>query len=159
MASISGARKIVLQGDQQNWEEGPLAAVASPGMNVAMTNAADAQGRQTYTPAATKVGGTAAGAAASPIKLVLEDRLQGKTIDQSYASGDNVFLYLPKKGDRCQVLVASGQTVLKGDPAYAIASGLWNVAAAGAAINRVGEFLEASGGALGANTLMRVRFD
>lgn len=158
MASISGKNKIVLlasysEGGTES-EEGPLAAPASPGMNVVPTTAADAQGRRTWTPGATPVGGTAAGAAAGPVTVLKEDALQSKTVNDAYASGDNGFYHRAKKGDKFQVLVASGQTVLKGDLGWAIASGKWNGATA--SINGVVRFLEASGGALAADTLMRV---
>jgi hypothetical protein len=66
-------------------------------------------------------------------------------------------VFLAKKGDVIQVLVAAGQTILKGDGGWAIASGLWNGATT--SVNRIGQFLEASGGALGANTHMRLRVD
>jgi hypothetical protein len=157
MASISGANKIVLKGDFGQHEEGPLAAIASPGMNVVMTTAVDALNRQTRTPGATPVGGTAAGAAAGPITVVKEDPLSGRTINDAYASGENSFFFIPKKGDVIQVLVASGQTILKADGGFAIASGKWNGATV--TINRVGQFLEGSGGALAADTLMRLRVD
>lgn len=146
--------KIVLKGDYGQYEEGPLAAEAYPGMNVVMTNAAASQKRDTYTPGATAAGGTAAGAAASPVTLVRENQLLGKTVDDPYANGDNGLLFKPKKGDVCQVLVLSGQTVVKGNGVSANAAGKWIVAT----VNAVGEFLEPSGGALAADTLMRVRF-
>lgn len=158
--SISGKNKIVLKASFSEGatesEEGILSGgPASPGMNVVLQTAAAVQNRDTYAPGATRVGGTAAGAAVSPVKVLKEDSLQGKTVSDAYATGDNLFIHQSKTNDVVQVLVASGQTILKGDGAFAIASGKWNGATA--TINAVGEFLEASGGALAADTLMRVR--
>lgn len=154
MASISGAKTVLLKGDYVQWEEGPLAtAPALPGMNVVMTTAADALGRATYAPGATAAGATGAGGAVSPIKLVIEQALYGKTVNDAYAVGDNVRFIIPHKGDVLQVLVVTGQTITKGQGAEAAASGKWQAATIGA----VAQFLEASGGALAADTLMRVR--
>jgi hypothetical protein len=132
-------------------DEGLATATTTPGMNVVMTTAADVQKRRSYAPGATPVGGTSAGAATPHITIVKEDMLQGKTINDNYASGDNLQLHRCKPGDVIQVLVASGQTITKGNLGAAIASGKWNVAT----VNGVVEFLEASGGALGADTHMR----
>lgn len=154
MASLSGNNKIVLKGDFGQYEEGPLAAAASPGMNVVMTVAVRTQERDTWTPGATRVGGTAAGGAASPVTVVREDGLQGRTVNDAYALGENVFLYKPKKGDVCQVLVKAAEDVDKGEGLSAGADGMWVAATA----NSVCEAIEDSGGALAANTLMRVRF-
>lgn len=160
-ATISGKKTIVLKAGYNeggnNAEEGILAtAVASPGMNVVRTTAVEEKGRHTYAPGATLAGGTAAAAAVSPVTLVKEDSLQGKTVSDAYAVGDTLLLHQAKVDDVCLVLVASGQTILKQDKAFAVASGKWNGATA--SINGVGEFLEASGGVLAADTLMRVKF-
>lgn len=155
MPSISGYKKIVLKGDFGQHEEGPLAAIASPGMNLVMTTAAETQQRATYTPGATPASGTtpATPTVAATIKILKEMAKHSGTIDTAYAAADNAEFYIPKKGDVIQVLVASGQTITKGLGGKAIASGLWN----GSATDAVGEFLEASGGALAANTHMRLR--
>lgn len=156
MASKSGNNKIVLKGDWSHREEGPCATAVSPGMNVARNSAARVFQRDTWGPASTDfVGtGTALGgtSVANPIAVVLEDVLQGKTINDAYAAGDNIFVFQPRKGDVIQVLVASGQTVLKGRGLSAIASGKWNADTTNAPV----QALEDSGGALAADTLMRV---
>jgi hypothetical protein len=155
MASISGANTILLRCDEDGpFLEGPLAAAALPGMNLVTTSAVDTQGRQTYTPGATAAGGTAGGAAAGPVKILREDALRGRTVNDAYAAGDNAFAYVCQPGDHVQVLVITGQTVAKGNGASAGADGKWVVAT----VNARGEFLEGSGGAaLTADTLMRVR--
>jgi hypothetical protein len=155
MASISGANTILLKFDEDGqFLEGPLAAAAMPGENLVMTSAADTQGRDTYTPGATAAGGTAAGAAAGPVKILREDSLRGRTVNDAYAAGDNAFIYVAAEGDVLQVLVLTGQTIAKGNGGSAGADGKWVVAT----VNARGEFLEGSGGAaLTVDTLMRMR--
>jgi hypothetical protein len=146
--------KIVLKGDYGQYEEGILATGAAlPGMNVVRTTAAEAQKRGTYAPGATLAGGTAAGGAATPIKVVREDALQGKTVDDTFAVGDLIFLFIPKKGDVIQVRVLTGETIAIGGGLSANAAGKW----VAATVNSAVEALEASGGALAADTLLRVR--
>jgi hypothetical protein len=155
MPSISGYNKIRLKTHEEGpFIEGPLAAAALPGMNVVMTAAVDTQQRQTYTPGATAAGGTAAGAAAGPVKILCEDSLQGKTVFDTYAAGDNGFIYACQPGDIVQVLALTGQTIAKGAALSADATGRWILAT----INARVETLEGSGGvALTADTLIRVR--
>ena len=153
VASVSGNNKIVLKGDYGQFEEGILSGAASPGMNVVMTPAAAQLERDTYTAGATEVGSVGGGPLNAPIKLVREDSLQGKTIHDAYESGDIVFLYLPKKGDVVQVLVASGQDIDKGETLAAGADGKWVTGGA----NDVLEALEDTGGALAEDTLVRAR--
>jgi hypothetical protein len=155
VASLSGANLIVLKGDFGQFEEGPLAAPALPGQNVLMTTANEVFGRHTYTPGATLAGGTAAGGASSPITVVMEDSLQGKTVNDSYAAGDNVRLYKPKKGDIIQVLALTGEDIDKGEGVSANAGGKW----VAATVNRVAVSLEDTGGPLAADMLIRVRVD
>lgn len=40
-----------------------------------------------------------------PIFVLLEDRLQGKTVDDAYAAGDRCFLYTPISGDELNCLL------------------------------------------------------
>lgn len=157
MASLDGSHKIVLKGGYTEGgtehEEGIASGAITPGMNVVMTTAAEQFGRHTYAAGATPVGGTAAGAATPDIRIAKEDMLQGKTIDGAYANGENFFWHQARAGDHILVLVASGQTVVKGNLGAAVASGKWNVGT----ISGVVEFLEGSGGALAADTHMRAR--
>lgn len=153
--SISGYNKILLKFDEDGpFLEGPLAAAAMPGMNVVMTTAVDTEQRQTYTPGATAPGGTGAGASAGPVKILYEDVLQGRTVGNAYAAGDNGFIYVAGNGDIIQVLVGAGQTVAKGQGMAADVTGKWMTATTGA----VAESLDGTGGvALTADTLLRVR--
>lgn len=158
MASISGAHTIVLkahynEGAAEN-EEGIASGAILPGMNVGHGLAAESIGRQTYAVAATDNTGTGTGTTGGRgnVKVAKEDALQGKTVDDAYASGDNIFVHVALPGDRLQVLVASGQTVAKNAGLSAGTNGKWTVDTTLAAV----EALESSGGALAADTLMRV---
>lgn len=155
MASISDAHTIVLNGDYGKHDEGILSGAASPGMNLAMTTATESMGRHIYAAGGTDNVGTGTGitTTAAPIKIVKEDALQGKTVDDAYVTGDNVFFYEPLPGDVLQVLVTSGQTVTKGSGLSAASTGKWVSDSTNVAV----ESLEDSAGALGADTLMRVR--
>lgn len=159
MASISGNNKIVIkagytQGAAEH-EEGPLQGAATPGMNLVMTAADEVLGRHTYKADSTDyVGtGTSITTAKGPIKVLKENAMFGGTIDTAYASGDNAFIHIAKPGDVLQVLVASGQTVLKTSGLTAGSDGKWVVDTT----NAVVEALEDSNGALGADTHVRVR--
>jgi hypothetical protein len=85
--------------------------------------------------------------------VVREDALQGKTVDDTFAVGDLIFLFIPKKGDVIQVRVLTGETIAIGGGLSANAAGKW----VAATVNSAVEALEASGGALAADTLLRVR--
>jgi hypothetical protein len=159
MASISGANKIVLKGKYSEGgaehEEGRLRAAAYPGMNVTMTNDPDELGRQVYTPGATDYAGTGTDVttAKAPIWIVKENSSEGETVDDAYAADDNAFIHMASPGEVLQVLVASGQTVAKGGGLTANSAGKWVTDATNAAVIA----LESSGGALAADTLLRVR--
>jgi hypothetical protein len=159
MASISGANTIVLKGKYSEGgaehEEGRLKAAASPGMNVTTTNDFDELGRQVYTPGATDYAGTGTDVSTTkaPIWILKEDTTTGKTVDDAYAADDNGLIHMASPGEVLQVLVASGQTVAKGGGLTANSAGKWVSDATNAAVIA----LESSGGALGADTLMRVR--
>lgn len=159
MASLSGHNKIVLkagytEGGTEN-EEGPLSSAATPGMNMVMGVAARTQERDTWSPGSTDYAGTGTKntTTKNPVKVLKEDYLVGKTIDDAYASGSNCFIHIAKSGDVLLVLVASGQTVVRGDGLSAGADGKWLNDATNVAV----EALESSGGALGSDTHMRVR--
>lgn len=157
--SISGASTIVLKGKYTEGgverEEGPLSVAAYPGMNVTMTNDAEAQGRQTYKPGGTDWAGTGTDVTTSkaPVWILREDRLVGKTVADQYAAGDNAQIHIASPGDVLQVLVKSGESVAKGSGLSAGTDGYWVVDSTNAAV--LAE--ESSGGALASNTLVRAR--
>lgn len=154
MPQITAHNKIVLkamygEGGTQHLE-GIAGAAVTPGMNVVMTTAVEVNKRHTYVPgAAAAVGG---------LKVVKEQILVGKTVDDVIASGDNIEMHVAVPGDHIQARVAAGQTIAKGGGVVPLASGLWGVPAGAPAPNPLAEALESSGGvALTADTLMRVR--
>lgn len=158
MASISGAHTIVLKAHYNEggaeYEEGIANGALLPGMNVGLTNAADASGRSTYAAASSDTLGTGTTTGGrGNVKVVKEDSLHGGTVNTAYASGDNIYIHVAVPGDILQVLVTSGETVAKGAGLTAQSTGKWNADTTLAAV----EALESSGGALAADTLMRVR--
>ena len=159
MASISGYNKIVLKAGYTEGaaehEEGVLDAAATPGMNLVLGADFETQQRHRYTPGSTDYVGTGTGITTTkaPVKVLKEDSLEGKTINDAYASGDNVFIHIGKSGDVLQVLVASGETIIKAGGLSAGSDGKWVADTTNAAV----EALEASNGALGEDTHMRVR--
>lgn len=159
MASISGNNTIVLKAGYTEGaaehEEGPLTTAATPGMNLQMSVTAETQQRSSWTPGNTdNVGtGTSTTTSKNPVRVLKEDSLRGKTIDDAYSATDNAFVHIAKPGDVLQVLVASGQNIARGDGLSANSAGKW----IGDTTNAAVEALESSGGALGADTHMRVR--
>lgn len=59
------------------------------------------------------VHGTASGSVIP--MFALEDELQGKDIDDNYASGDQVQCWIPYRGDQVYCILADGETVAVGD--------------------------------------------
>lgn len=148
------ANKIVLKGDHGYWQEGILATnPATPGMNVVMTTAVRSQERDTFAPGASKAGGTGAVSAASPLHIVKEDALQGKTIDDAYAVGDNLFIYIPQKGDVLLALAKSGEDIDKGEGVAFDSTGKL----VAATVDTIAESIDDTGGALGADKHIRIR--
>ena len=101
-----------------------------------------------------KPQGTQAESLKAGFLIVKEDALQGKTVDDAYASGATGFYYEPIQGDHLQVLVKSGEDIALGDKLVVEAggSGLW-VEAAGTEAKYQLKALEGPG-ALAANTLV-----
>lgn len=57
---------------------------------------------------------SSAGGAAMPM-FALEDELQGKDVDETYASGDPVQVWIPTRGDEVWAVLADGENVSIGD--------------------------------------------
>jgi len=89
---------IVLIGNGRH-EEFPAAGAITPGDCVKMAAA----------------GTVTAGLLANGELLIAkEDALQGKTVDDAYASGDVVFTYIPVPGDVLSLRAAATQTIAVG---------------------------------------------
>lgn len=159
MASISGNNRIIIKGKYTEGgvekEEGRLKAAGYPGMNVVSTADPDEMGRQVYTPGSTEYAGTGTNVTTvkAPLWLLTEDAYQGKTVDDVYAADENCFVHLCSPGEIVQVLVKSGQTVVKGGGLTADSTGKFITDNTNAALLA----LEGSNGALAADTLMRAR--
>ena len=157
-ASISGNKRIVLKAGYTEGGveqvEGPAGGAILPGMNVVRSGISRTFERDTWVAGATNAVGTGTSdlPAAAPVRVAKEDALQGKTINDAYAQGDNVFVHIAKAGDNLQVYVASGQNFIKGQGLSAGSDGKFVVDNVTAAV----EALEQTGGALGADTLVRV---
>lgn len=143
----SNVYTIVLKG-MGHYDEGEADAAISPGMAIEMAADGLFDPVQSALAAALKGG----------LKIAVEDGLQGKTVSDAYADGDQVFYYNPVQGDHIHALVKSGEDIDVGDALVVEAggSGLF-VEAAGTETKFQLEALEDSGGALGANTLIRCR--
>lgn len=100
---------------QGHYEEIALTAAASPGMAVQGDD-----GSVTFAAAGQKV----------PIRILLENALEGQTVDDAYASGDVGFVCEPVPGDVVALLLTDGETVSKGDLLI---------------INTTGKFIETTG--------------
>ena len=114
--------RIVLKG-RCHHKEGVADSAISPGMDIAM--APDGK----FDPNQAKRG-----AAAGPVMIAKEDGLQGKSIDDAYATADIVFYYMPSSGDEVNLLVKDGQTIAVGDLLIGDGggTGLWVELSAGA---------------------------
>ena len=163
MASISGANTIVLKASYSEGgtecEEGPINAIGYPGMAVTLASNAESLGRHTYALGGTDYVGTGTNVTTSkaPVWVLKEDALRGQGVNDAYAANDNCFVHIAKSGDHLQVLVASGQTIVKGGGLSANSSGAsigkWVADSTNAAVIA----LENSNGALAADTLVRVK--
>jgi hypothetical protein len=144
---MASNKTIVLKGYGHH-EEGVLGTIAAPG------EAIELQGDGEYD----RLVSVVATALKGGLKIVKEDALQGKTVDDAYAIGDTVFLYSPIQGDHVQVLVKTGEDIDIGDNIVVEGgtSGLF-VEAAGTETKFQLEALEDSGGVLAANTLIKCR--
>jgi hypothetical protein len=95
-------RRIHLtKGAESRYEEGRAGATIMPGMLIALNSSA------VYVPHPTADGG-------SEVCIALEDALQGRTIDDAYASGELVRFIIPVRGDVVLALLEAGQNVTDG---------------------------------------------
>lgn len=69
--------------------------------------------------------------------FAIEDDLQGKTIDQAYAAGDRVQVWIPQRGDQVNAILHDEEAVVIGDFLTSYGDGTlkkYDVAASGAII-------------------------
>lgn len=96
-------------------EEYPAAAAVSPGMLVELTSANTVQAHST--------------AAGRKLTMVaLEDELQGNTINDAYAEGDPVQVWVPNRGEQAQMILGAGQNASIGSLLVSNADGTLKVA-------------------------------
>lgn len=149
--------------------EKEAAAAITPGMLLELTSADKVQAH------------SSAGQNVVPPMFALEDELQGNGIDDAYASGDPVQVWVAQRGEEVYAILADGENVSIGDPLESNGAGYlqkhvadaesWDSAAPAGAITVypsqiVGVALEAldlsgssgeeSGGALGYNKRIKI---
>jgi hypothetical protein len=95
-------------------EEMTAHAAITPGMLLQLNNDGTVQAH------------TAEGGNALPM-FALEDELQGKGIDDAYASGDKVQVWIPGRGDVVNALLEDGQVAAIGDWLESNGAGLLQV--------------------------------
>ncbi len=143
-------RTIVLQGNSYgHHDEGVLDTVATPGMHIQVAS----DGKYDLSPA------TAAELVKSAIKIVKEDALQGKTVDDAYAIGDRVFFYTPLPGDMIHCRIKTGIDLVIGDKVTPEGGGTGLfIEAAGTESKYRFEAKESTGGALAAAALIKCEY-
>ena len=95
------ANTIILKGPLEfRYEEGKAAAAITPGHFVEQTTGGLIQ----------KKASTAG--SRKKLAVAIEDALQGKTIDDAYATNDVVRYYLPFAGDKLQVIIKAGTAAI-----------------------------------------------
>lgn len=163
--------KIVLVGEGRH-EEGLADVAVMPGMAIRL-QADGGYSPETLDPTVAALRGLKiakeAGIIGSPYLDGITNGQRG-TVDAQYAIGSQIFFYIPTRGDILNVLVKSGETVAVGDALYVEGSTSGKFRKQANATLTVGttpavttpvaaqlEALEASGGALGADTLLRAR--
>lgn len=92
-------------------EEYPAGGTITPGMLLQLGSAG------TVTAHATS------GGKAVPIMFALEDELQGKGIDDNYATGDVVQVWIPGRGDIVNAILTTSQNIAVGDLLVSSGSG------------------------------------
>jgi hypothetical protein len=90
--------------------------------------------------------------------ILCEDALLGKTKTTAYADSANVYLYAPQPGDEIQVLVVSGENIAIGDKLIVDDGTGKCLETTGSPEREPFVALESTGGALGADGHVLVRF-
>ncbi len=142
-------RRIVLRGRDEGYGEGRCDEAMSPGMAIEL--AADGDYDQVQATQAEALKGVAG------LIILIEDSMQGKTVDDAYAADDVIFFYHPVNGEIINILVKSGEAIAVGDTLVveAAGSGLF-VEAAGTETRYCFEAMEGPG-TLAANDHVKCR--
>ena len=100
---MSLGNKILIEGEPKGkFLEGYINGALKPGILMQLdVSEAAVGGRFTYEAYAPGTDGIRSG----PLFILLEDYLQGKTMDTAYADGDKCFLYVPYPGEELNILV------------------------------------------------------
>jgi hypothetical protein len=150
---MTSFQTIVLKG-QGHVEEGKLAneydglgeAIAYPGMGIQRDSSGDFV-----------LGVGAADGNRGLVRIVMEDYLLGKTIEDPYLEGGTVRFYTPVPGDELLVLVSSGENLAIGDLLINdVSTGEW-IKTTGSPEMEPFEVQESTGGALSTAALVRVK--
>lgn len=107
---MSNKHTIKLENFSDIFEEYAAAATVTPGDLLMLTSAGKVQRHN------------AAGQNVLP-RFAVEDELQGKGIDDNYASGNQVNTWIPQRGDVVNVTLEDGETVVIGDYAESAGNG------------------------------------
>lgn len=91
-------------------EELVAAGAITPGMFLEFTSAG-------------KVVANSAAGTVKPMMVALEDNMQGNGIDDAYASGDPVQVWIPYKGDMVYGILVHGENVAVGAELYVNSAG------------------------------------
>lgn len=158
-------QKIIRAADPKgHFEECVISGTPSPGTVMELVPSTAAQGGRFTYRACTRNDGAKGG-----IAVLLEDGLQGKTVDDAYVSGTRGFLYWPVAGEELNMLlrdpVGTGTTnstnigdLLEVDGATGMLQAVGSGGPTGAHVSSPFMLLEHLGVDLTENTLVRVKY-
>lgn len=108
---MANTNQTIVQKGNGHFEEGLLngtgytpAAYAYPGMAIKLASDGEFE-----------LGCGAADGNRDVVRIVVEDNLVGKTVEDAYNDGARVRYYVPQPGDEILVFVSSGETLVPGD--------------------------------------------
>jgi len=125
---MAAFRTVLLKGDLgRRYEEARASTIVKPGW-LLQRDADDASGRPQVKAHATSGGG-------GELMVAIEDALQGKTINDSYAIGDLVRYFYPEPGDLVNMQLKAGQVIVKNDPIMSNGDGTTTKGTGGTTVN------------------------
>lgn len=93
---------VIVKNYSNVFEEIPAAGAITPGMLIELTSAGAVVAHNTASDNALPM-------------FAKEDEYQGKGVNDAYASGDKVAVWIPGRGDQVYAILADGQSVAIGD--------------------------------------------